>query len=583
MQQFLHRTQQGLIKLQRFRCIPTISPLYFHQQRWHWKLGSSSVQVGEVKSEVENVEAEEEIVSFQSARYAPEQNLPVVYHNFKQLGLREDLLEALEENGLHKPTEIQMLAIPRILEGEDVLVASHTGSGKTLAYLLPIVQRLKEEEDEGIVPRAKRPRALILGPTRELTDQILYVSKRLCHFARFRSVGLNAGKERFKQRKFLEAPVDMVVATPTRFLQHLRNHNVLIGDIRYLVLDEADTLFDEGFGPEVFRILELLRKKNETQRRPEQITTLQCMLVGASVPHKLQILIDEHFPGLEPIKTKTLHKGVSGAKHVFQALGPGEDKLEMLLQTIEPIRRTGQRMMVFCNTTNCCRAVEHFLHERGMRTVCFHGEVPLKTRQEQMKLFVGEKEEKKAGGDEVKDDFEGDLSVEQGQNVYPVMVCTDLAARGLDISGNVQHVINFDFPKNPIDYIHRTGRTARAGKGGTVTSLVLKQDRILADKIEWALGHGEPLDSLTGRVTLFPTKTKPKKTKEVKERKNITWHALSYSSRIKLRRKFQRQRNWSLFQKDKALTLKDAKLFRSREFKSRDKSLKKARKVSSKR
>eukprot|EP01025_Chloroclados_australasicus_P059216 TRINITY_DN7477_c0_g2_i2.p1 TRINITY_DN7477_c0_g2~~TRINITY_DN7477_c0_g2_i2.p1 ORF type:complete len:648 (+),score=67.94 TRINITY_DN7477_c0_g2_i2:48-1991(+) len=619
MQKILLNTSTNITKIKPFRvftpiCTPFVSPLL--GCRKHWKLGSSSVQVGARPEEEDQTKQENNEVTpnFLSSKYAPQTQQqtqqPTVYHDFNQLGLRQELLEALYENDLSKPTEIQVMAIPKILDGEDVLIASHTGSGKTLAYLLPVVHKLKQEEDEGVVSRVKRPRALILGPTRELTDQILAVTKLLCHRAKFRSLVLNAGREKSKQRKFLQAPIDIVVATPTRFLQHINANNVFIGDIRYLVLDEADTLFDEGFGPQVFRVLELLRKKNQQNKRQKTINTLQCMLVGASVPYKLQKLIDENFPGLQPLKTKTLHKGVSGAKHVFQALGPGEDKLEMLLQLLEPLRREGEKMMVFCNTTNCCRAVEHFLHERGMKTICFHGEVPLRTRKEQMKQFIGFQPKRKQitsgeSTDEQEGEFiqegkqpeeetsleqlfqkqqqqeefeeaasegayEGDLSVEQGDNIFPVMVCTDLAARGLDIPGDVQHVINFDFPKTSIDYIHRTGRTARAGRGGTVTSLVQKKDRVLADKIEWALGHNQTLDQLTGKVMQVPTKTRPKKEREVRERKFVAWFSLNYSERVAMRRKFDRMRNWSMFQKDKAYIMRNEKLRRAIEFKKRE-------------
>ncbi|KAJ0748638.1 putative RNA helicase [Helianthus annuus] len=185
----------------------------------------------------------------------------------------------------------------------------------------------------------------------------------------------------------------------------------------------------------------------------------------------VQKLVDEEFEGIEHLRTSTLHKKVASARHDFIKLSGSENKLEALLQVLEPSLAKGNRVMVFCNTLNSSRAVDHFLSENQLATVNYHGEVPAVERVENLKKFKSD---------------DGDC---------PTLVCTDLAARGLDL--DVDHVIMFDFPLNSIDYLHRTGRTARMGAKGKVTSLVTKKDLTLATRVEEAMRKNESLESLT--------------------------------------------------------------------------------------
>ncbi|KAL5975497.1 hypothetical protein ACLOJK_019819 [Asimina triloba] len=427
------------------------------------------------------------------------------FSTFWELGIGEEVMGAVDEVGISTPTEIQCLGIPAVLKGTSVVLGSHTGSGKTLAYLLPLVQvcaatstggvgNLLLRRDEslyGMPMKPRRPRAVVLCPTRELCEQVFRVSKSISHHARFRSIMVSGGGRLRPQEDSLNVPIDMVVGTPGRVLQHIEEENMVYGDIRYLVLDEADTMFDQGFGPDIRKFLGPLKKRTMKPDDPG----FQTILVTATMTKDdllcfkfivrlaVQKLVDEEFQGIVHLRTSTLHKKIASARHDFIKLSGAENKLESLLQVLEPSLSKGNRVMVFCNTLNSSRAVDHFLTENQISTVNYHGEVPAEQRVENLKKFKSD---------------DGDC---------PTLVCTDLAARGLDL--DVDHVIMFDFPLNSIDYLHRTGRTARMGAkaivplskacpiAGKVTSLVAKKDLLLATRIEEAIRKNESLESLT--------------------------------------------------------------------------------------
>lgn len=387
---------------------------------------------------------------------------------FGELGLSDEVIGALKEMGISVPTEIQCLGIPAVLEGKSVVLGSHTGSGKTLSYMLPIVQLLRRDEQEsGIIMKPRRPRAVVLCPTRELSEQVFRVAKAISHHARFRSTMISGGGRMRPQEDSLNAPVDMVVGTPGRILQHIKDANMVYGDIKYLVLDEADTMFDHGFGPDIRKFLAPL--KNRASKAND--AGFQTVLVAATMTQPVQKLVEEEFEGIIHLRTSSLHKKVATARHDFIKLSGAENKLEALLQVLEPSLAKGNRVMVFCNTLDSSRAVDHFLSENQIYTVNYHGEVPAEQRVENLKKF----------------------KIQDGD--CPTLVCTDLAARGLDL--DVDHVIMFDFPRNSIDYLHRTGRTARMGAKGKVTSLVAKKDVALAAQIEDAVSKNESLESLS--------------------------------------------------------------------------------------
>ncbi|KAK4483974.1 hypothetical protein RD792_011185 [Penstemon davidsonii] len=388
--------------------------------------------------------------------------------SFEELGLSEEVRGVLGEMGISEPTEIQCIGIPAVLSGRSVVLGSHTGSGKTLAYLLPLVQLMRRDEAlHGMLMKPKRPRAVVLCPTRELCEQVFRVSKCISHHARFRSTMVSGGGRLKPQEDSLNSPIDMVVGTPGRVLQHIEEGNMVYGDIKYLVLDEADTMFDHGFGPDIRKFLGPL--KNRASVSDGQ--GFQTVLVTATMTKGVQNLVDEEFQGITHLRTSSLHKKIANARHDFIKLSGSENKMEALLQVLEPSLAKGNRVMVFCNTLNSSRAVDHFLNENQISTVNYHGEVPAEQRVENLKRFKSD---------------DGDC---------PTLVCTDLAARGLDL--DVDHVIMFDFPSNSIDYLHRTGRTARMGAKGKVTSLIARKDTMLATRIEEAMMKNESLESLS--------------------------------------------------------------------------------------
>lgn len=377
-------------------------------------------------------------------------------------------MSAVQELGISAPTEIQGLGIPEILQGKSLVLGSHTGSGKTLAYMLPLAQLLRRDESlSGMVIKPRRPRAVVLCPTRELSEQVFHVAKSISHHARFRSRMVSGGGRLRPQEDSLNSPIDMIVGTPGRVLQHIEDGNIVYGDIKYVVLDEADTMFDRGFGPDIRKFIGPL--KNRALKPSDK--GFQTVLVTATMTKAVQKLVDEEFEGIVHLRTSTLHKKIASARHDFISLKGDENKLDTLMQVLEPSLSKGNRVMVFCNTLNSSRAVDHFLSENQISTVNYHGEVPAEQRVENLQRFKAE------GGDR------------------PTLVCTDLAARGLDL--DVDHVIMFDFPSTSIDYLHRTGRTARMGAKGKVTSLVAKKDFRLANLIEEAIKKNESLESLS--------------------------------------------------------------------------------------
>ncbi|GAU26800.1 hypothetical protein TSUD_289050 [Trifolium subterraneum] len=454
---------------------------------------SSSTKVSETvkKSEVKKVVVVDEVVE-----------------SFDELGISDEVMGAVKEIGIEVPTEIQCIGIPAILDGKSVVLGSHTGSGKTLAYLLPLIQLLRRDEElNGIVLKPKRPRAVVLCPTRELSEQVFRVAKSISHHARFRCTMVSGGGRLRPQEDSLNNPVDMVVGTPGRILQHIVEGNIVYGDIQYVVLDEADTMFDRGFGPDIRKFLDPLKHRAS---KPDSLG-FQTVLVTATMTKAVQNLVDEEFQGIVHLRTSTLHKKISSARHDFLKLSGSENKMDALLQLVEevyvvlgiktatfvfqsvklvlePSLAKGNRVMVFCNTLNSSRAVDHFLGENQISTVNYHGEVPAEERVENLNKFKSNNED------------------------CPTLVCTDLAARGLDL--DVDHVIMFDFPLNSVS------RTARMGAKGKVTSLVTKKDYSLATKIEEAIRKNESLEAITKESVRMDV-TRNQITEQRRKNKNV--------------------------------------------------------------
>ena len=395
--------------------------------------------------------------------------------DWEKLGIGARLVEAVDAMGLDAPTDAQRDAIPGVLNGEDLLFAAETGSGKTLAYLLPTIARLKAEEfavdklDE--LRRPNRPRALVLVPTRELAAQVQSVAKELSHHAKLSVRGAFGGSDGVgKQRNTLKkgGAYDLLIATPGRFEKLWDLGDVHLSKCSVIVIDEVDTMLSQGFGNELEKVL---RATTERENKATVVTTTATLTKAVRRAFGDLSEREERWrflPELRTVETRGLHKATDRCRLELVDV-VGKDKLEELLVVL---KQAPEKCLIFCNTVNSCRAAEHFLSERNAcETFSYHGELNSREREASLKAFR-------------EDDRDGAL------------VCTDLAARGLDIP-DVDHVVMFDFPRNPVDYLHRAGRTARAGKSGKVTALVAKADRVLASAIQRAVLNGEPVDALS--------------------------------------------------------------------------------------
>ncbi|XP_068683648.1 uncharacterized protein [Montipora foliosa] len=421
--------------------------------------------------------------SCQNPAFTPGDN-QIQVTSFHSLGIRGDVLKGLENLSITKPTVTQMTTIPPILKKEHVLCAAQTGTGKTLAYLLPIVHHLKEEHDQGLISRVKRPRVLIVVPSRELAFQVLKVAKSLSHNARFRSALLTGGRKLRILKSGLESPVDLLVGTPGTLLEFREKGRLFFSDVSYFVVDEADSMFDETFKSETIKLLETISVRQDklvprTSGLPTDPVDAQVVVVGATFPKELVDALQDMLPDLH-ICTSGLHRVLPHVRHKFvktlQHQKP-DKLLEILMADLQvPDRRT----VVFCNTTPSCDFVGHFLQNHGVAHIKLHGTVAIQERSNLFKDFQKEKAR--------------------------ILLCTDVASRGLDT--DVDHVINFDFPLKLTDYIHRVGRTGRVRAGtkdrdtAEATSLMThNRDVRMALVIEEAATSQRSVKSIEARVT----------------------------------------------------------------------------------
>jgi superfamily II DNA/RNA helicase len=359
---------------------------------------------------------------------------------FTELSLHERLLKALAELSFEKPTPVQAAAIPPAIAGEDLYIIAQTGSGKTAAYVLPILQRLLEDDSKALAPRA-----LVLSPTRELAQQILKDVQALARFT-FLKAELVIGGEDFKvQAAKLRKNPDIVIATPGRTLEQLEAGGLDLSEVQTLVIDEADRMLDMGFSEDVLSIASAC---------PEQ---RQTMLFSATTGNQgirrmvEQILNEPRWLELDSVKSDT--------PAIRQQVIPVDDNThrEKLTRWLL-LNECEGKAIVFTNTrvmadrlNGVLRAVE------GLRVYVLHGEKDQKERKLAIERF-------KQGG-------------------KGVLVATDVAARGLDIS-ELDLVINFDMPRSGDDYLHRVGRTGRAGAEGLAVSLVAPHEWSLMSSIE---------------------------------------------------------------------------------------------------
>ena len=359
---------------------------------------------------------------------------------FPELGLRSELVRAVAGAGYTNPTSIQERAIPLVLDGRDLIACAQTGTGKTAAFLLPILQHLAT----GKAPR--HPRALVVTPTRELAAQIAEMAKQYGTHLRLRSTAIFGGVGMEPQRRRLAAGLDLLVATPGRLLDHLGRKQANLGSVEMVVLDEADRMLDMGFLPDVRRILATLPAKR------------QNLFFSATMPDEIEDLIRRttHAPVMVEVTRRATP--VSTVRQVVHpvAMTRKKDLLRTLLQREE----MGQTL-VFTRTKARANQLVRRLEKSGRRIAVIHGNKSQSARTRALAGFrTGE---------------------------IDTLIATDIAARGLHVDG-ISHVVNFDLPHVPEDYVHRIGRTARAGQTGDAISLAAPEERAQLAAIERLVG-----------------------------------------------------------------------------------------------
>ena len=390
--------------------------------------------------------------------------------NFTELNLRSEVVDALTNLDIVQPSQIQALAIPRIILGDNVCIAAETGSGKTLTYLAPIFHLLKQEETIlNIFSKKTRPRAIILVPTAELCLQVLAVAKSLAHVAKMRAIAIYKGMSGVKLKTAFETPFDILISTPMTLFLHKKHDTVNLKDVSYVVFDELDTLFDRSFRGINYFLLKSLNIRSSAQSEEG----VQAIVAGASLASDIKKEILAQIPDMEFIRSDGLHKVLPHVEQRFYRCLPGQ-KESTILNLLK--NNTRLKTIIFCNTVSSVEWLFHHLTTNNYNVTKLHGGLPDNERHS------------------IIDKFRSDES--------SILISTDIASRGIDTI-YVRHVVMFDFPSRPLDYLHRVGRTGRLDplhvKGKRlyykVSVLVVKhRDIRLAEQLKTASRRKQALD-----------------------------------------------------------------------------------------
>ena len=358
---------------------------------------------------------------------------------FTKLGLSKPVVEGVKAMGYADPTPIQLRAIPVIIEGRDVIGSAQTGTGKTAAFALPILTKL---ENPG-----KDPKVLVLVPTRELASQMETAWRDFARFLKTR-IGLVYGGTGYgKQNKMFESGVDVLIATPGRLLDHMMQGNCRLNKIEWLVLDEADRMLDMGFLPDVKQIISKTPKKRQTS------------LFSATIPPEIEYLIKHTMDDPEIVEIGARRSPAETVEHNVYPVNESQ-KVDLLKALLADLKYDS--IMVFCRTKIGAEKVGNMLKRENHSVAILHSN---RTQSERERALNGFRDGR-----------------------FEVLVATDIAARGLDIQ-QVSHVINFDVPQHPEDYVHRIGRTGRAQSNGDALTLMVASDSKHMESIERFIGQ----------------------------------------------------------------------------------------------
>lgn len=381
---------------------------------------------------------------------------------FSTLDLPEEVHRGIEAVGFKTCTPIQQEVLPLSLAGRDVAGQAQTGTGKTAAFLITIFTRLLRHKVPSI--EHPQPRAIVIAPTRELATQILQDAEQIGQFAGQRTMAVYGGIDYRKQREELQDGCDVLVGTPGRLIDYFKQHVFNLRSIEVLVIDEADRLFDMGFIADLRFLLRRLPPYNKRQ----------SMLFSATLSYAVMELAYEHMN--DPIKVAVNPEQVTAENvtHVLYHVGKYE-KLPLLLGVFH--REQPSRTMIFSNTKRAAEWLARRLTENGYNAAAITGDLPQRTRLKLVRDF-------KSGA-------------------LPILVATDVASRGLHID-DVSHVVNYDLPQDPEDYVHRVGRTARAGASGAAISLACEEYVEALEHIEHLTGFKIPIGVTTDDLFVQP-------------------------------------------------------------------------------
>src|SRR6058998_53100 len=374
---------------------------------------------------------------------------------FASLGLAPELVRAVADEGYTEPTPIQQEAIPLALGGRDLIGSAQTGTGKTAAFMLPILQRLAPGERHAL-------RSLILVPTRELAEQVLQSARAYGRHLHLSAAAIYGGVGMEPQTRALARGVDIVVATPGRLLDHMERGHVDYSKLEILVLDEADRMLDMGFAPDVRRILR------------ELPTERQTMLFSATISPEVDALARRALNGHASVEIGRRAQAADGIEHVIVAV----DKLQKrgALAKILRAKPAGQTL-VFTRTKYGADKLVTFLKREGIAAHALHGDKAQSQRQRTLDAFRS--------------------------GAADVLVATDIAARGIDVDG-IRMVVNYDVPADPEVYVHRVGRTARAGARGLALTLISPDEWLLMADVEKLIGRTFPREIIPGFEPSIP-------------------------------------------------------------------------------
>jgi ATP-dependent RNA helicase RhlB len=386
---------------------------------------------------------------------------------FRELNLPEVLLQATDELGFSHCTEIQGLSLPPIAAGRDIAAQAQTGTGKTAAFLLGSFARLLQQtpsEDR----RKDQPRMLVIAPTRELAMQIKKDADSLGKYTDLKCSVVYGGIDYDKQRKELAAGVDVLIGTPGRLIDYFKQKVFDLKKIEIAVLDEADRMFDLGF---IADIRFLLRRMPEPGER-------RSMLFSATLSHRVMELAYEHMDNPEEIKTETTGVTADGVRQALYQPA-SDEKIPLLLGLLDALKPP--RSIIFVNTKRAAERIEGFLLGNDVACGTLSGDVRQSKRQRILADFTAGK--------------------------LPVLIATDVAARGLHID-DVSHVFNYDLPQQAEDYVHRIGRTARAGSQGVAVSFACENYSFSLPEIQAFIGQSIPLEMITDELLIKPKPAK---------------------------------------------------------------------------